>query len=206
MRYLRHGAQPPAAVFVRRDFLDPDSCARLVEEMSRNSRTRAQLSSPDGSGITDTRRRATYQADVSRARRRLVAERLDALLPEIEGHFGLPLGPVQTPQFLHYRRGDFFRPHRDSSTHQAHGPDLMARRIAAVLFLNRGTRLPEPASYCGGELRLYRIDAEPADPGICITGEPGMLVAFPADVIHEVRPVTHGERFTVVTWYVRRAP
>jgi SM-20-related protein len=32
-------------------------------------------------------------------------------------------------------------------------------------------------------------------------GEPGLLVAFRSDTVHEVLPVTHGERFTVVSWF-----
>jgi predicted 2-oxoglutarate/Fe(II)-dependent dioxygenase YbiX len=30
---------------------------------------------------------------------------------------------------------------------------------------------------------------------------PGSLVAFRSETTHEVIPVTHGERFTVVSWY-----
>jgi SM-20-related protein len=29
----------------------------------------------------------------------------------------------------------------------------------------------------------------------------GLLVAFPSTVSHEVQPVTHGERLTVVNWF-----
>jgi hypothetical protein len=38
--------------------------------------------------------------------------------------------------------------------------------------------------------------------GLPIGGEPGMLVAFRSDVLQEVRPVTRGERQTVVSWYL----
>jgi predicted 2-oxoglutarate/Fe(II)-dependent dioxygenase YbiX len=30
---------------------------------------------------------------------------------------------------------------------------------------------------------------------------PGTLVAFRAETTHEVTPVTHGERVTIVSWY-----
>jgi predicted 2-oxoglutarate/Fe(II)-dependent dioxygenase YbiX len=33
-------------------------------------------------------------------------------------------------------------------------------------------------------------------------GERGLLVAFDSGIAHSVTPVTHGERFTVVTWLV----
>jgi predicted 2-oxoglutarate/Fe(II)-dependent dioxygenase YbiX len=34
-----------------------------------------------------------------------------------------------------------------------------------------------------------------------LCGEEGLLVAFRAETLHEVRPVTHGVRFSVVTWF-----
>jgi predicted 2-oxoglutarate/Fe(II)-dependent dioxygenase YbiX len=30
---------------------------------------------------------------------------------------------------------------------------------------------------------------------------PGTLVAYRAETTHEVTPLTHGERFTVATWF-----
>jgi SM-20-related protein len=30
---------------------------------------------------------------------------------------------------------------------------------------------------------------------------PGTLVAYRAETTHEVTPVTHGERFTIVSWF-----
>jgi hypothetical protein len=34
-----------------------------------------------------------------------------------------------------------------------------------------------------------------------LIAEPGLLIAFPSDKWHEVKPVSHGRRFTVVTWF-----
>jgi predicted 2-oxoglutarate/Fe(II)-dependent dioxygenase YbiX len=30
---------------------------------------------------------------------------------------------------------------------------------------------------------------------------PGTLVAFPSETTHEVTPITHGERLSIVSWY-----
>ena len=35
-----------------------------------------------------------------------------------------------------------------------------------------------------------------------LTPAPGTLVCFRAETTHEVLPVTHGERFTIVSWYL----
>jgi SM-20-related protein len=34
-----------------------------------------------------------------------------------------------------------------------------------------------------------------------LIGEPGLLVAFRSDVLHEVEAVTHGERYSIVSWF-----
>jgi len=37
--------------------------------------------------------------------------------------------------------------------------------------------------------------------GLPLAGETGLLIAFPAHVVHSVSPVTAGERYTVVSWF-----
>ena len=34
-----------------------------------------------------------------------------------------------------------------------------------------------------------------------LRGEPGTLVAFRSETTHEVTPVTHGERYSIVSWF-----
>lgn len=38
--------------------------------------------------------------------------------------------------------------------------------------------------------------------GFALKPVPGMVVAFPTWVPHEVEPVTFGNRFTIVTWFL----
>jgi SM-20-related protein len=38
--------------------------------------------------------------------------------------------------------------------------------------------------------------------GLPLVGEGGLLVAFESGTTHSVTPITHGERYTVVTWLV----
>lgn len=206
MRYLSHDYPAPPAIFVERHFLALDWCREAVAAMRQGTHVPAQVGGEMGDDVTNLRVRRTSHAVIPHALQLQLAARLDSLRPCVERHFGMTLGAAQAAQFLHYRRGDFFRPHQDSSIHPAHAPELRARQISVVIFLNRSARLPDENSYCGGELRLYRIDDAVADPGICIAGEPGLLVAFCSDVFHEVRKVTHGERFTIVSWFVGKAP
>jgi PKHD-type hydroxylase len=56
-------------------------------------------------------------------------------------------------------------------------------------------QLSDPDTYEGGNL-LMHID----DPGQKIEKKQGKLVLFPSYVLHEVTPVTKGERYSLVAW------
>lgn len=56
-------------------------------------------------------------------------------------------------------------------------------------------QLSSPEEYEGGELKLYHSD----DP-IIIKKEKGFIVTFPSHTLHEVTPVTKGERYSLVAW------
>jgi PKHD-type hydroxylase len=64
-----------------------------------------------------------------------------------------------------------------------------------VRKLSISIQLTNPEEYEGGELYLYEDDKP-----IPMEKSQGTLVLFPSYVIHEVMPVTKGERNSLVTW------
>jgi predicted 2-oxoglutarate/Fe(II)-dependent dioxygenase YbiX len=78
--------------------------------------------------------------------------------------------------------------------------------VAAVIFLNGEGDPSVSAGYRGGALTLDGLFEQPAAETLAfpLEAEEGLLVTFPADVMHEVRPVEAGERYTVVTWFEDR--
>jgi len=64
-----------------------------------------------------------------------------------------------------------------------------------VRKLSISIQLTNPEEYEGGELYLYY-----GDKGIIMDKTQGTLVLFPSYVLHEVMPVTKGERNSLVTW------
>jgi PKHD-type hydroxylase len=66
----------------------------------------------------------------------------------------------------------------------------------AVRKLSISIQLTNPEDYEGGELKLY--DGE--ENGTVMDKSQGTLVLFPSYVLHEVMPVTKGERNSLVTW------
>jgi len=81
--------------------------------------------------------------------------------------------------------------------------------VTVVIFVNGEHRTGNPDAvkidtYEGGNLVFYNLleGERLARLGLSLTGHPGLLVAFDSAVIHEVKPVTRGERVTIVTWFL----
>ena len=64
-----------------------------------------------------------------------------------------------------------------------------------VRKLSISIQLTNPEEYEGGELYLYNNDK-----GTLMDKAQGTLIIFPSYVLHEVMPVTKGERNSLVTW------
>ena len=87
-------------------------------------------------------------------------------------------------QYSIYEPGGHYDWHIDS--HPKPYADGMIRKISFTLCLNE--------EYEGGELNLY-LDDTP----ISMAKQQGALIIFPSFVLHEVMPVTKGERNSLVT-------
>lgn len=191
-------------LFVKKEFLEPELCERLRTEIRKADGSPASVRlSGDSYGVdTDTRRaswREVSAAMVSEAERRLLDTK-----PAVEQHFRVTLKGCQPLQFLLYREGDFYRPHSDRADDPAAGAMTKERQVSAVVFLNGTSEEPRDDAYGGGSLTFFGLMAGDRGKslGFPLEAEPGTLVAFPSSLVHEVQPVTHGERYTLVTWYV----
>ena len=65
----------------------------------------------------------------------------------------------------------------------------------AVRKMSVSIQLTDPKEYKGGELYLYQ-----GEKGDLMDKTQGTLIMFPSYVLHEVMPVTKGERNSLVTW------
>ena len=121
------------------------------------------------------------------------------IIPALERRFGVTLTHFEAPQFLRYQTGDFFVAHQDGNTPLIHD-DSRFRKVSAVLFLSRHSETPAPDTYGGGEFVLHGPWGGP-NLRLPLTPRPGTFIAFRAETTHEVTPVTHGDRFTAVSWF-----
>ncbi len=120
-----------------------------------------------------------------------VAADLTALVLERVGaspHFiaaALPLRIVP-PRFNRYRGGGAYGPHIDNAVFAIPGQTEVVRSdLSATLFLS------EPDEYDGGELVLG---------GERVKLPAGHLILYPSGAVHNVEPVTRGERLAAFFW------
>jgi len=197
---------PPDLDFFRRlglliieDFLDAASCAALRGEAARSESSNLKSDYPNSSAC---------RAKVLKLResiRSALKKRLTAVKPDIERHFKLTLAAPEAPQLLRYKKGDFFKPHTDSLGGAADAPSRR-RRVSLVVFANSEVRRPARDRHVGGSLVFYGLIEGPEwrRRGFPLAGRAGLLVAFPSHLAHEVKPVEHGVRDTVISFMAPR--
>lgn len=183
-------------LFLLRNFLDADACANLKAELNLSPTTQAPVYIEGTEGTIHENIRKTTSLHPSAETKSQVHQQLLSQKSALETHFGLNLHDCEPPQFLRYEKGDFFVRHQDGNTHQLDFDHLRVRRISIVVFLNDFSVEPEANCYSGGLLQFYDQQSTYGLPG-----ETGLLVAFTADSMHEVSPVTSGERFTIISWF-----
>jgi SM-20-related protein len=186
--------------FIRPGLLPGEEAERLRGEMARAAGKAATVAEGESGDELDEGQRSSKWAQVSDETRADLHERLLSLKPALEEHFGTEFAGCQKPQFLVYREGDFFGAHHDTSDDEDAADFVRERRISVVLFVNRQSEEPSPTTFGGGQLTFYGL-MDDARVGLPVDAQAGLVVAFPSEALHAVSPVSHGERFTVVTWF-----
>lgn len=195
-------------LFIQRDFLDAEFCTSCLSEMhSAISEPalilRSNESTQTANYLVDQDSRKTGQINVSKATRSHLANRLLTIQSSLEQHFDTPLLYREKPMFYMYKTGDFFGVHQDQNDGPGVPKHIQSRCVSTVIFLNDRSEMPKPGFYGNGALTFYGLIDEPQwqDYGFQFPSESGMLVAFRSTILHEVKPVVHGERYTIASWF-----
>jgi PKHD-type hydroxylase len=95
---------------------------------------------------------------------------------------------VAPPLMCRYQPGMNYGKHADSAFLPMQ-PAPLRSDVACTVFI------ADPGSYEGGELTIYL-----GTRGIRVKGAAGSAVVYPSTTIHEVQPVTRGERLVAITF------
>lgn len=104
--------------------------------------------------------------------------------------------PVQIapPLLTRYRPGMHYGAHADAAYLSLPGGTLRSD-VSCTIFLN------DPKDYEGGALRVHLGDGE-----LRFKLKPGQTILYPSNTLHEVEPVTSGERLVAITFIQSRVP
>ena len=188
-------------VLVLPNFFDEQKSAEIVAELRAAPGAQATVYGASVSGSVDERVRRAVRQTPSAKTVEYVRKRLLECQPQVEDHFSISLSEIEEPQFLHYRLGDFFVAHQDGNTGMMR-MDSEARRVSVVIFLNERSGVSKDGSYCGGSLVFHDWRHGRGSGELPQAYVSGTFVAFRSETTHEVTPVTEGERFTIVGWYM----
>ena len=189
-------------IFIAEDFFEPHVYERIVAELSAAAGRASVVYGSTQSGTVDETSRRSLRLTPSTETANIVVDKLRGCMGRIAGHFDVALSECEEPQFLRYRTGDFFVAHQDGNTGLLR-LDSERRRVSVVILVSRESDAPEvgPNVYCGGSLVFTNLKAPPERAKFRMVANPGTLIAFRSETTHEVTPVTHGERLSIVSWY-----
>ena len=109
------------------------------------------------------------------------------MLQANNNHFGFEgMRLTEIAQFTHYRTGGFYEWHMDNDVVGKHQPPV--RKISMTLLLS------DPSTFEGGELEFM-------SKGKTAKLKQGQAIFFSSWLQHRVKPITQGERTSLVMWF-----
>jgi PKHD-type hydroxylase len=107
--------------------------------------------------------------------------------------FAFPIA-IAPPLITRYHPGMRYGAHADAAFINLGNAQLRSD-LSCTIFLN------DPKDYDGGELHVRLGDAD-----LKFKLQPGQTIVYPSDTLHQVVPVTRGERLVAITFIQSRVP
>jgi PKHD-type hydroxylase len=160
-------------------------CNRLIAIAEKNGFARSLVYGPDHTPADAPEIRGSDSAGISPVEHREYYALIATLVQRYnDEHWRFAISGLDTLQVIRYRPGARFKMHSDIVGEGG----TRNRKISLIL------QLSDPGAYEGGELVFPETGT--------VSREQGWGCIFPAWVPHEVRPVTSGVRYSLVTWAV----
>jgi PKHD-type hydroxylase len=167
----------------------PKQCQLVINMgMSLKKETAAVgMGHPKGSGV-DTKKRITTISWIPFKKMPEMYQDIEkTMLQANNNHFGFEGMQLTEPgQFTHYLTGGFYEWHMDNDVLGKHQPPV--RKISMTLLLS------DPSTFEGGELEFM-------DDKKAVKLKQGQAIFFASWLRHRVKPVTSGERTSLVMWF-----
>jgi len=167
----------------------PRQCQMVIDKgMSLKKETASVgMGKPEGSGVDLKKRITTISWIPFKDMPEMYHDIEATMLKANNNHFGFEGMRLTEPgQFTHYLTGGFYEWHMDNDILGKHQPPV--RKISMTLLLS------DPSTFEGGELEFMQE-------GKTIKLQQGQAIFFASWLQHRVKPVTKGERKSLVMWF-----
>ena len=142
---------------------------------------------PKGSGVDTKKRITTISWIPFKAMPEMYRDIERTMLQANNNHFGFEgMQLTEFGQFTHYHTGGFYDWHTDNDVLGKHQPPV--RKISMTLLLS------DPSTFEGGDLEFM-------DDKKAAKLKQGQAIFFASWLRHRVKPVTKGERQSLVMWF-----
>jgi predicted 2-oxoglutarate/Fe(II)-dependent dioxygenase YbiX len=180
-------------------FLSTNECSEMISAMNASSREPAQIVRA-GESILDESMRFCFDHHFPEEFKRRVGDRMAAYFDAHRTKLGSDADYIYGPYFMSYKKGSYFRAHRDVANHKNDPPRLAAHRWSLLLYLNGREPVDGLPAFEGGALIIYEVDPKLRDRRVVVVPHPGMLLLFRSSLMHEVSIVREGTRYAVAGW------
>jgi len=166
----------------------PKQCQMVIDKgMSLKKVTAAVGGEKPGGGVDTKKRITTISWIPFKDMPEMYRDIETTMLRANNNHFGFEGMQLTEPgQFTHYLTGGFYEWHMDNDVIAKHQPPV--RKISMTLLLS------DPSTFEGGELEIM-------SKGKTAKLKQGQAIFFASWLQHRVKPVTQGERQSLVMWF-----
>ena len=167
----------------------PKQCQMVIDKGMSLKKQTAQvgMGRPEGSGVDPKKRITTISWIPFKEMPEMYRDIEATMLKANNNHFGFEGMRLTEPgQFTHYPMGGFYEWHMDNDVLGKHQPPV--RKISMTLLLSN------PSTFEGGELEFM-------DDKKSVKLKQGQAIFFASWLQHRVKPVTRGERSSLVMWF-----
>ena len=145
------------------------------------------MGNPKGSSVDPKKRTTTISWIPFKEMPEMYRDIEKTMLQANNNHFGFEgMRLTEVGQFTHYPTGGFYTWHMDNDIVGKHQPPV--RKISMTLLLS------DPSTFEGGELEFM-------NKGKTAKLKQGQAIFFASWLQHRVKPVTKGERKSLVMWF-----
>jgi len=166
----------------------PKQCQMVIDKGMSLKKEEAKVGMGKPEGGLDSKKRITTISWIPFKDMPEMYKNIEAtMLKANNNHFGFEGMQLTEPaQFTHYLEGGFYDWHMDNDVQGKHQQPV--RKISMTLLLS------DPATFEGGELEIM-------SKGKIAKLKQGQAIFFASWLQHRVKPVTQGERKSLVMWF-----